>query len=135
MSNSMHQNSRSGSGPSESRPAPALKQLVLERINCPLCGCEDADILLHAVDNLCGVTGQLDDGPATLHSALGFQLSKHGLAAWIRPSSQHQASQRHPARSRLVGAKLVEFRQLGDDRPARFGFVLRTNRPIDAGIG
>lgn len=58
MSNSMHQNSRSGSGPSESRPAPALKQLVLERINCPLCGCEDADILLHAVDNLCGVPGQ-----------------------------------------------------------------------------
>lgn len=58
MSNSVHQSSRSESGPSESRPVVMLNQLVLERIHCPLCGCEDAEIVLHAVDNLCGVPGQ-----------------------------------------------------------------------------
>ena len=58
MSNSVHPHSGSDSEPSESRPLVMLNQLVLERINCPLCGCEDAKIVLHAVDNLCGVPGR-----------------------------------------------------------------------------
>ena len=52
MSNSVPQESLA-----ETVPAATMKPLVLERIHCPLCGCEDAEIMLRAVDNLCGVPG------------------------------------------------------------------------------
>ncbi len=44
--------------PAESEAAPAWNRLVLERIHCPLCGCKNADVLLHTADNLCGVPGR-----------------------------------------------------------------------------
>ena len=53
MSSALPQNIRLESG-----LAAELKQPVLERIHCPLCGSGEADIMLHAFDNLCGVPGR-----------------------------------------------------------------------------